>query len=327
MCIAIVTTAHPDYPFILLNNRDEYLHRPTAPAQWWPSPCEHILGGFDLHRPVHGTWLGMTRQGRIACLTNFREEDPNAIIQGVNSRGAIVNAWLKAPPEDRESSEDFAARLVGHGTTKGVGGFSLLYGWLGDAVEHETGEKSSMPKGLAIVSNRTPNVQGLPWVANEKGKTHALSNSHYGDASWPKVVSAERLTAEAAIASAAAGESKEELMERLFAILSIDTMPRQKHGEEWDVYLGQLRNSILIPPIGDRGLEGKSADEIAAARGSQSVDATSGVYGTQKQTLILVDKEGKTTFIERSLFDEFGQPVEKGSGDRRFDFTIQGWSS
>jgi uncharacterized protein with NRDE domain len=22
MCIAIVTTAHPDYPFILLNNRD-----------------------------------------------------------------------------------------------------------------------------------------------------------------------------------------------------------------------------------------------------------------------------------------------------------------
>lgn len=59
MCIVIVTTAHPDYPLILLNNRDEFLHRPTAPADWWDPPYDYVLGGRDLHRCEHGTWYAI----------------------------------------------------------------------------------------------------------------------------------------------------------------------------------------------------------------------------------------------------------------------------
>ncbi|KAF2086607.1 DUF833-domain-containing protein [Saccharata proteae CBS 121410] len=319
MCIAIVTTAHPRYPFILLNNRDEYIHRPTAPAQWREDPDSHVLGGFDLHRPVHGTWLGVTRQGRIACLTNFREEG-QALIQDSRSRGAIVNAFLKTPPSSTETTEQFAQRLVEEDGVKGVGGFSLLYGRLQDIVKNNG-------KGLAIVSNRTPDVDGLVWLAESHDETHALSNSHYGDQTWPKIVQGEESTKAAIEKSVHEAETKDQLIERLFDVLSVDTLPTQKNGEEWDIYLRQLRNSIFIPLIGNNDLVGKSSDEIAAARGGEVVKplATSGVYGTQRQTVIVVDKWGKAVFVERSLTDENGKPVDKGSCDRRFDFQIEDW--
>jgi uncharacterized protein with NRDE domain len=55
-------------PTLRPTSLQEYLHRPTAEATWWPSPDSQVLGGYDLHRPAHGTWLGVTRQGRIAAL-------------------------------------------------------------------------------------------------------------------------------------------------------------------------------------------------------------------------------------------------------------------
>ncbi|KAK0662291.1 Uncharacterized protein DIS24_g2001 [Lasiodiplodia hormozganensis] len=334
MCIAIITTAHPQYPFILLNNRDEYLHRPTAPAQWWAEPHSHVLGGYDLHRPVHGTWLGITRQGRIAVLTNFREEGA-AIIQDERSRGAIPIAWLTTPPDSDEGTADFAQRLVDEGTLKHVGGFSMLYGRLQDVVKTQQHDAAAPTngngpvhnKGLAIVSNRTPDVKGLIWLAGEPGETRALSNSHYGDNSWPKIVQGEAsLRAAVDDNVSAAGEPQEALLERLFAVLSADTMPRQRNGEEWETYLRQLRNSIFIPGIGhDATVDQKPADAVAAATGVESVSATSGIYGTQKQTVILVDREGKVTFVERTLYDHEGKPVKGGKEDRRFDFQIEGW--
>ncbi|KAF4306727.1 hypothetical protein GTA08_BOTSDO05591 [Botryosphaeria dothidea] len=330
MCIAIITTAHPQYPFILLNNRDEYLHRPTAPAQWWAEPHSYVLGGYDLHRPVHGTWLGITRQGRIAVLTNFREEGA-AIIQDERSRGAIPIAWLNTPPDSDEGTADFAQRLVDEGTLKHVGGFSLLCGCLQDVVQKRDPAAAetngdAQKRGLAIISNRTPDVKGLVWLVSASGETHALSNSHYGDRSWPKIVQGEAGTRDAVDASVAAAETKEQLLSRLFDVLSKDTMPRQRNGEQWEIYLRQLRNSIFIPGIGhDVEMAEKPADAVAAATGVETVSATSGIYGTQKQSVILVDREGEVTFVERTLYDGDGKPVEEGKGDRRFDFQIEGW--
>ncbi|KAF2396163.1 DUF833-domain-containing protein [Trichodelitschia bisporula] len=325
MCIVTVTTTHPHYPLILLNNRDEYLHRPTAPACWWSPPHTYILGGYDLHRAEHGTWLGITKQGRLACLTNFREEGA-AIIQGRRSRGAIVNAFLRAPPSaaHTESTKQAAQKLIEEGVT-GVGGFSLLFGHLSDLKNPTEGEK----KGLAIVSNRSTDVHGVDWLCGGPGETHALSNANYGDTSWPKVVDAERLVAEAVGASVAAEEGEDDLITRLLGVLSRDTLPKQKQGEEWEIYLRQLRHSIFIPPIGNDSMEArKSGDEVATGdgRGSTTVwDPTSGRYGTQKQSVILLDREGRVTFLERTLFDEDGRPVPPERRDRRFTFDIEGW--
>jgi uncharacterized protein with NRDE domain len=116
-------------------------------------------------------------------------------------------------------------------------------------------------------------------------------------------------------------------------VLSIDTLPRQRSGEEWDIYLRQLRNSIFVPAVipavgGGDELSEKLAGEVAAARPNgvaEIADATSGVYGTQKESIILVDRKGKLTFIERTIYDGKGDPVERGKGDRTFQFQIEGW--
>lgn len=264
-------------------------------------------------------------------LTNFREEAA-AIIQDERSRGAIPIAWLQTPPAADESTAEFAQRLVDDGALKHVGGFSLLYGRLQDVVKRSkhaeaTNGDTANNKGLAIISNRTPDAHGLIWLAAEPGATHALSNSHYGDNSWPKIVAGEAALRDAVAANAAADdEPQDALLDRLFAVLSADTMPRERNGEGWDVYLRQLRNSIFIPGIGhDAEMAHKPADAVAAATAADAVNATSGIYGTQKQTVVLVDWEGKVTFVERTLYDGEGRPVEKGKGDRRFDFQVEDW--
>ncbi|KAF2111755.1 NRDE protein-domain-containing protein [Lophiotrema nucula] len=318
MCIAIITTEHPQYPFILLNNRDEYLHRPTHVATFWPEPHSHVLGGYDLHRPAHGTWLGVTRQGRIAVLTNYREED-ETIVEGARSRGLIPNAWLKSDPSKHVSLEQFATKMVKEEGVKGVGGFSLLYGYVKDVVKGG--------KGLAIISNRTPDADGLIYVAQTPQQTHGLSNAAFGDRSWPKVVNGEIDAREAIRASVKENESQEQLIERLFTVLHKDTMPRQKENEAWDMYLNQLRHTIFVPAIGKDDLDDGNmpAHEIGDVVKHRAANPTAGCYGTEKQIVILVDKEGKMVYMERTLYDSDAKAVEKAHQDRQFEFQIEGW--
>jgi len=261
----------------------------------------------------------MTRQGRVAVLTNYREENEE-IVQGARSRGLIPNAWLKSDPQANESSEQFAKRMIEEDGVKGVGGFSLLYGFAQDAVK-------SGKNGLGIISNRTPDVHGVIRLASQPGETHALSNAAYGDRSWPKVINGEKWTKEAIVKSVELGETRDQLVQRLLDILSTDTMPKQKENEEWDMYMNQLRHSIFVPSIGRDDLEELKmpAHEIGDVVKQKAAHATDGVYGTQKNIIILVDKEGAVFYFERTLYDRDAQPIAKGKGDRTFEYKIEGW--
>ena len=267
----------------------------------------------------------MTRQGRIAVLTNYREEN-EPIKEGAPSRGLIPNAWLNPEPSKQESTEEFAKRMIEENGVKGVGGFSLCYGFMQDIFKETAGEERSA-KGLAIVSNRTPDVHGVLRLLGEKGETKALSNAAYGDRSWPKVVNGEAWTQKAIKESTAANETREQLVDRLLAILTTDTMPRQKENENDDMYMNQLRHSIFIPAIGRDHLEEHKmpAHDIGDVVKLKAADATSGCYGTQKSIVIVVDKEGKVYYFERTLFDREARCMEKGKGDRVFEFQIEGW--
>ena len=71
MCLILFAhRAHPDYPLVVAANRDEWFRRPTAPAAFWPDAPE-VFAGRDLEQ--QGTWLGVTRNGRFAALTNYRD--------------------------------------------------------------------------------------------------------------------------------------------------------------------------------------------------------------------------------------------------------------
>ncbi|KAL9123921.1 MAG: hypothetical protein Q9217_006695 [Psora testacea] len=319
MCIALFSTAHPDYALILINNRDEFLTRPTLQADWWTPPHSNILGGRDLLRPEQGTWLGITREGRIAVLTNFREE--GVIKPEVRSRGAMVNAYLMQPAHSLQSTEKFVRSLVEGEGLEGIGGFSLVCGRIGEP--------------LAVISNRTPTVDGITWIAGAKGETTGLSNTTVADRSWTKVTRGEQLMADAIENSVAGGSLKDRLIERLFNILSDDTLPRIAAGQDWESKVKELRKSIFIPAVGGDGARHESAEHLAAGRSEECVyaqkprrnqnadDGWSGAYGTQKQTVVLVTHTGKVTFVERTLYHADGRKVAENNRDRFFEFGIE----
>merc|ERR1711964_851095 len=146
MCIVLATTAHPSYALIVLDNRDEFILRPTSRPHWWTSNHQEILSARDLQRAEQGTWLGITKTGNFAVLTNYRETDANDAahpIQGTRSRGGMVTAWLTAAVD--ESTPEFVQRMMAGDGVKGVGGFSLLCGKLRKRNEHEL-------EPLAIIS-------------------------------------------------------------------------------------------------------------------------------------------------------------------------------
>jgi len=140
--------------------------------------------------------------------------------------------------------------------------------------------------------------------------------------------------------------SEEELVDEFFKILDHDTLPEQGN-ETFQEYISHLKESVFCHPLGGkaRKVEGDKlkADEIAGAgdgtndgvrpttcRRESPIDEATGmadqVYGTQRQTVVLVDWNGKCSYIERSLWDEQGNAVPRGQGDMKFEFQIKGWS-
>lgn len=86
MCILFVAlNAHPKYPLIICANRDEFHHRATAPADFWP-PERNLLAGKDLQ--AGGSWFGVNRQGQVAGITNLRLA--NRQETAMRSRGELV---------------------------------------------------------------------------------------------------------------------------------------------------------------------------------------------------------------------------------------------
>lgn len=90
MCLAVIASGcHPEFPLILIHNRDEYHSRPTQSMQWHEQ--QKYLWGTDLKDK--GTWLGINRRGLFAFVTNYR--DPALTKPSRISRGGIVPAILR----------------------------------------------------------------------------------------------------------------------------------------------------------------------------------------------------------------------------------------
>jgi len=90
MCLIVLAwKARPGFPLVVAANRDEFHGRPAAPAGFWADKPA-ILAGRDLE--AKGTWMGVSRSGRFAAVTNFRgATEPRA----AESRGALAVRFLE----------------------------------------------------------------------------------------------------------------------------------------------------------------------------------------------------------------------------------------
>jgi uncharacterized protein with NRDE domain len=158
MCIIFLAyKVHPAYPLILAANRDEFYARPTEAAHWW-NDSPNIFAGRDF--VGGGTWLGITKTGRVAAVTNYR--DPRAA-KGTISRGELVAGFLRAA----DSAEEYLSN-VGR-ERSAYSGFNLIVGELSSSIDE-----------LFYFSNRSDGARKLT------AGVYGLSN-HLLDTDWPKV--------------------------------------------------------------------------------------------------------------------------------------------
>ena len=166
MCLIVFAKdTHPDYPLIFAANRDEFYARPTAAAHFWEEAPE-VLAGRD--ERAGGAWMGVTKSGRWAAVTNVRTpEEIDTPKPAAPSRGALVANYLKGASGPEAYLEHIVAARYN--------GFNLLAG---------------TPERLFFLSN-----YGEGSAQEVEAGIHGLSNAQL-DTPWPKVTRMkERLSA------------------------------------------------------------------------------------------------------------------------------------
>lgn len=174
MCLILTSwQSHPDYPLVVLANRDEFYDRATDAMHWWDDH-PHILAGRDRAdvQGEPGTWMGLSKLGRFAALTNVRapsEKNPDA-----KTRGEISAQFLKARVSPEQFIQEKATQFNRYN------GFNLLVAdvsvqnpsllWLSNRVQ----------MGKSLRHRKVMNPQAL------KPGVYGLSNGML-DSPWPKV--------------------------------------------------------------------------------------------------------------------------------------------
>lgn len=200
MCLILLGwRVREDAPLVVAANREEFHARPTGRAAFW-SDRPAILAGRDLE--AGGTWLGITRHGRFAALTNYR--DPQRQVAGKRTRGDLVAGFLRGTA----SPADYAAGVTQSGGD--YNGFNLL------------------------IADRNE----LRYLSNVDGASRPLEPGIYGlsnhllDTPWPKVARAR--TALSATLDAIPDTAPLFSMLRDEAIAADEHLPRTGVSLEWE---------------------------------------------------------------------------------------------
>ena len=159
MCLILCAyKRHPHFDLVIAANRDEFLRRPTARAGWWKD-APQVLAGRDLEQM--GTWMGCTRTGRFAAVTNYRE--PGAERKDAPSRGNLVADFLQG----NATAEQFLDHLRAVGGR--YNGYNLLFGSGGTLGYHSNRGDGGGPlsPGIYGISNH---LIATPWPKVRKGK-------------------------------------------------------------------------------------------------------------------------------------------------------------
>jgi uncharacterized protein with NRDE domain len=208
---------HPEYRLLIAANRDEFYERPSQPARFWPEAPD-LLAGRDLQGG--GTWFGITRSGRIAAITNYR--DPRSHRNDAPSRGILLTDYLLGHDGPADYLEGVRRKAAVYN------GFNLIVG---------------TPQRLCYYSNRKGGVIDLtPGL-------YGLSN-HLLDTPWPKVSRGKEIFAD--LLNRGVKPDPEELFSILSdrSIVEDRLLPQTGVGLEWERILSA--RFIASPVYGTR---------------------------------------------------------------------------
>ncbi len=217
MCLIVFAyNVHPSCRLILAANRDEFYERPSLPADFWKDKPQ-VLAGRDLKEG--GTWLGITREGKYAAITNYR--DPSTLKSDAPSRGKLLSRYISG----KQDPENYLKKISS--PIDKYNGFNLL---LGD------------DNDLFVFSNRGEKQKLKPGI-------YGLSN-HLLNSPWPKVSRSKRFL------KTALDKKGAELEGALFALLADrrippdNKLPETGIGLEWERILSPI--FITSPVYGTR---------------------------------------------------------------------------
>lgn len=296
MCTGLLATGEGGGA-VLAFNRDEDFVRPTAAAEW----REGVLAGWD--QRGGGTWLGVSRSGRLACLTNVRQVPAPAAAAGAPSRGGLPLLYLRQGGAPTEFLQGLVVRGLGGCALETLSGFNLL------CCDLSTGES-------ALLSNRGP-LAGHP-QALAPGSVHGMSNGTPGTPEWAKVARGRRKLGAALAPGGVAGTLVEVGFGSqagkppgdgpLVAVLRDVLACREKAASQED-----------LPATG-------MAAEVEMAMSSIFVEDDPDMcrrnlrcehYGTRCSTVVAVSPEGTVTFLE------LRREPDGTWAQERFDFCIE----
>jgi uncharacterized protein with NRDE domain len=242
MCLILFAyNIHPSYRLILAANRDEFYDRPSTPADFWIKHPQ-VLAGLDLK--AKGTWLGVTKEGKFAAITNYR--DPASWKTEAPSRGKLVSRYLTGASNPEKYLKSISKKAHAYN------GFNFLLGDL---------------KDLFVYSNR--------------GETQKLSDGIYGlsnrllETPWPKVKRGKKLL------KAALTQKGEELEEALFALLADRHVPPDSQLPQTGLNLEWER--ILSPMFITSPIYGTRSSTILLIGNNKSIKFIEKVYDGESE--------------------------------------------
>ncbi|KAH6593254.1 hypothetical protein BASA50_007460 [Batrachochytrium salamandrivorans] len=327
MCVVFFIQNHPKYRLVVAGNRDEYLDRPTARAHYWDMAPD-VLAGTDkafetnyksqlMQQRIdtsstsistgqdtpelsiapdesNGTWMGITRHGKFAFITNHREplskRSPTAKSRGFLVRDFLLyNHTYNGTEQEEDVAQKYALSLEKHANE--YGGFNLIVG--------DVYGKSW------YIGNR----MNVPITGLNSGVVYGLSNGVLLEEkeTWPKVKHGKELF-ELALDQAM---NDRDLLDKLLLILSHST---------------PYSHEQLPPNMFDYELEA-SLSPICINRERLS----SGKYATRTHTVMIVNHDNHAIFAEVERYhlnpnaksDDLANQYSQVNSTNVFEFTLQ----
>ena len=182
MCLILFAyRTHPDRRLVVAANRDEFYARPTCPAHWWedqtpadpnaPARARGIFGGRD--GEAGGTWLAVSRDGRLAAVTNWT--DVKRARKPPGSRGDLPWRFLAAS----QAARDFVAGI----DPNRYAGFNFI-AYDGDDLVYTSNRTGEVRVVRAGVYGLTNTRLGAPYRAAGDNSDPPASACRQ----WPKAV-------------------------------------------------------------------------------------------------------------------------------------------